>query len=150
MALSDDLRGESQTVDDGPFRGWRTWVLDNPFNTHTGPFYWRSEKKGSVICAFLPEDKNMNDVSLHGGAMMTFADAAAGMVTFFATGGRVGVVTVAFNSEFLGAGVAGAPVYATGRVVRETASMAFVQGQLDQNSQPILAFSSVMKKLTPR
>jgi hypothetical protein len=25
-----------------------------------------------TLCAFLPEDKNMNDVSLHGGAMMTF------------------------------------------------------------------------------
>jgi hypothetical protein len=34
-------------------------------------------------------------------------------------------VTVTFNSKFVGAGVAGSPVYATGRVVRETTSMVF-------------------------
>ncbi len=85
---------------------------------------------------------------LHGGAVMTFADAAASTIASFATGGRS--VTVAFNSEFLGAGVAGAPIYASGRVVRETKSMVFVQGQLGQNDQPILAFSSVAKKLTTR
>jgi acyl-coenzyme A thioesterase PaaI-like protein len=39
-----------------------------------------------------------------------------------------GVVTVAFKSEFSSAEAVGTPVYATGRVVRETKSMAFVQG----------------------
>ncbi len=33
---------------------------------------------------------------------------------------------------------------------RETKSMVFVQGQLDQENQPILMFSSVARKITPR
>jgi uncharacterized protein (TIGR00369 family) len=150
MASSDDLEGEFHTVEDGPFAGWRVWV-GNHFETHTGSFYWRTEENGTVTGAFLPDGKNMNDVgNLHGGAMMTFADAAAGAVTYFGTDGQVSAVTVAFNSEFMGAGVAGTPIYATGRVVRETKSMVFVQGQLEQNGQPILGFSSAAKKLTPR
>lgn len=44
----------------------------------------------------------------------------------------------------------GTPIYATGRIVRETKSMVFVQGQLEQNGHPILGFSSAAKKLTPR
>jgi len=40
--------------------------------------------------------------------------------------------TVAFNYEFRGAGVPGTPIHATGRVLRETPTMVFVRGQLDQ------------------
>ncbi len=148
MASSDDVQGGLHTVADGQFAGWQTWV-GSPFETLIGPFYWRTDEDGTVTGAFLPQDKNTNYVGiLHGGAVMTFADAAASTIASFATGGPS--VTVAFNSEFLGAGVADAPIYASGRVVRSTKSMVFVQGQLDQNDQPILAFSSVAKKLTPR
>ena len=47
-------------------------------------------------------------------------------------------------------GMAGSTIWATGRVPRETKSMVFVQGHLEQNDRPILAFSSVSKKLAPR
>jgi acyl-coenzyme A thioesterase PaaI-like protein len=59
-------------------------------------------------------------------------------------------LSVTLNSEFVGAGALGVPVYGTGRVVRDTKSMVFVQGQLDQEDQPILVFSSVARKITPR
>jgi uncharacterized protein (TIGR00369 family) len=148
MTSSDDVQGGLQTVTDGPFAGWQTWV-GSPFETLIGPFYTRADEVGTLTCAFLPLDKNTNYVgSLHGGAIVTFADAAASGLAHMAADGPT--VTVAFNCEFLGAGVAGAPIYGTGRVARETKSMVFVQGQLDQNEQAILAFSSVAKKLTPR
>ena len=34
--------------------------------------------------------------------------------------------------------------------MRDPKSMVFVQGQLDQEGQPILVFSSVARKITPR
>ena len=148
MASSDDMQGGFHTVDEGPFAGWQTWV-GSPFETLIGPFYSRTNDDGTVTCAFAPQDKNTNYVGiLHGGAVMTFADAAASTLAHFATDGPT--VTISFNCEFLGTGVAGTPIWATGRVLRETKSMVFVQGQLDQNDQPILAFSSVAKKLAPR
>ncbi len=148
MASSDDVQGGFHTVDDGPFAGWRTWV-GSPFETLIGPFYSRIVDDGTFTCAFAPQEKNTNYVGiLHGGALMTFADAAASTLAHFANIGPS--VTVAFNCEFLGAGVAGSTILATGRVLRETKSMVFVQGQLEQNGQPILGFSSAAKKLTPR
>lgn len=141
-------RAGFHTVDEGPFAGWQTWI-GSPFVTLVGPFYVRAGDDGTVKCAFLPQDTNKNYVGiLHGGAIMAFADAAASNVVAFASDAPA--VTVAFNCEFLGAGVADTPIYATGRVLRETNSMVFVQGQLDQNEQAILAFSSSLRQRYPR
>jgi acyl-coenzyme A thioesterase PaaI-like protein len=75
----------------------------------------------------VPQDKNKNYVGiLHGGAIMAFADAAASNIAHFAS--DAAAVTVSFNGAFLGAGVADTPIYGTGRVLRETKSMVFVQG----------------------
>lgn len=148
MASSDDIQGGFHTMDDGPFAGWRTWV-GSLFETLSGPFYSRIADDGTVTCAFAPQEKNANYVGiLHGGALMTFADHAASTLAYLANIGPS--VTVAFNCEFLGAGVAGSTILATGRVLRETKSMVFVQGLLEQNGQPILGFSSAAKKITPR
>ena len=80
---------------------------------------------------------------------MTFADVMLRALVYIGLNGQF-AVTGTFDSEFVGAGVAGAPVYATGRVVRETNSMVFLQAQLEQNGEAIFAFSSAMKKITPR
>jgi uncharacterized protein (TIGR00369 family) len=137
------------TVDEGPFEGWLTWVGD-PFETLTGPFYFRTGNDGGIEGAFVPESQHMNGGGImHGGALMTFADVMLGALVYIGLNGQF-AVTVTFNSEFVGAGVAGTPVYATGRVVRETNSMVFLQAQLEQNGQAIFAFSSAMKKITPR
>ena len=85
---------------------------------------------------------------MHGGALMTFADAMLGALVYLGLNNQF-AVTVTFNSEFVGAGVAGVPVYGTGRIVRETNSMVFLQAQLEQDNRPVLAFSSAMKKITP-
>jgi hypothetical protein len=46
--------------------------------------------------------------------------------------------------------VPGTPIYATGRGLRETKSMVFVQGQWNQYDEPLLAFSSASEKLRTR
>lgn len=149
MATSDEWATEFRPVQDGPWVGWQIWVK-SPFETHAGPFYWRVDD-GNVTGAWVPDDQHLNDVgTIHGGALMTFADAAAGGVAYFATEGKISAVTVAFSSQFIAAGTVGEPVYATGRVIRETGTMLFVQGELTQLDQPILTFSSVGKKITPR
>jgi uncharacterized protein (TIGR00369 family) len=86
---------------------------------------------------------------IHGGALLTFADTMAGTTLQLALDGQLSV-TVTLNSEFIAPGGPDAPVEATGRVVRATRSLAFVQGLLVQNEQPILTFSLVLKKVDPR
>ena len=138
-----------QTVSDGDFKGWQTWVGD-PYEDMLGPFYFRTDKDGSTRGAFVPEGKHANGGGIvHGGALMSFADTMLGALAHLGLNGQL-IVTVTFNCEFVGAAVAGTPIHATGRIVRDTKSMVFVQAELEQNAQPILTFSSVAKKITPR
>ena len=59
---------------DGEFKGWRTWTRDS-YETHTGPFWHRTEEDGRVRCAFRVERKHLNGSgNVHGGCFMTFAD----------------------------------------------------------------------------
>jgi len=135
-------------VDDGPFAGWLTWPAD-PFETRNGPFYFRAGPDGNAHGVFVPDGRHVNGHGIiHGGALLTFADTMAGSVLQLTLNGQLGV-TVTLNSEFVGPGRPGAPIEATGHVVRATRSLVFVQGLLVQGDQPILTFSSVLKKVAP-
>jgi len=135
-------------VQDGPFAGWLTWSAD-PFETLSGPFYFRTAADGTAHGVFVPESRHLNGHGVvHGGALLTFADTMAGSILQLTLRGQLGV-TVTLNSEFVSAGKPDASIEATGHVVRATRSLVFVQGQLDQDGQPILTFSSVLKKVDP-
>ena len=138
-----------QTVSDGPFAGWQTWVGD-PYEDMLGPYYFRTDEGGITRGAFMPAAHHANGGGIvHGGALMSFADATLGALLYIELNGQF-AVTVTLNSEFVGAGVVGSPINATGRIVRDTKSLAFVHGHLEQDDKPIFMFSSVMKKITPR
>ncbi|MDX2233113.1 MAG: PaaI family thioesterase [Hyphomonadaceae bacterium] len=150
-APHDGGYGAPTTLTNGPFAGWMTWGAGNdPFETLCGPLCFRTEDDGRQRAGFLPTEKHLNGGGvLHGGALMTFADFSLFALAHDVLQGQH-AVTVTFNSELMGAGVLGAPVYAEGRVLRETKSMVFVQGRLEQNGQPIMAFSGTLKKIRPR
>ena len=146
-----DAYGAPVELTDGPFKGWLTWGAGgDPFETLCGPLCFRIEEDGRARAAFMLEHKHLNGGgNAHGGALMTFADFSLFALAHTTLKGQH-AVTVTFNCELAGAGVAGSPVYAEGRVVRETKSMLFMQGHLEQNGAPILTFSGVLKKLKPR
>ena len=145
---STDGYGAPVEITDGPFKGWLTWGDGrDPFETLCGPLCFRTEPDGRVRAAFLPEKKHMNGGgNAHGGALMTFADFSLFALAHPALNGQH-AVTVTFNCELAGAGTTDAPIYAEGGVVRETKSMLFLQGRLEQSGQTILTFSGVLKKL---
>lgn len=148
MTTNDDLEHQFVILEEGPFAGWQSWT-GNPFEEQAGPYFWRSDEGEGTKGVFVPEAHHMNGISVAGGALVAFADAVVGALIYFAGIDQV-ALSVTLNSEFVGAGALGVPVYGTGRVVRDTKSMVFVQGQLDQEDQPILVFSSVARKITPR
>lgn len=140
--------GAPVTLTDGPFAGWLTWGKGgDPFETLCGPLCFRVEADGRARAAFLPEDKHLNGGGvIHGGALMTFADFALFGLAHETLKGQH-AVTMTFNCELVGAGVGGVPVYAEGRVIRETRSVVFVQGVLEQDGKSIMAFSGALKKI---
>jgi uncharacterized protein (TIGR00369 family) len=150
-AMSDENQGgygAPVELTDGPFKGWLTWGAgQDPFETLVGPLVFRTDPDGTARAAFLPERKHLNGGgAIHGGALMSFADFALFGLAHEELRGAF-AVTVTFNAEFVGAGVAGEIVEAVGRVVKQTKSLVFVQGMLQQGGHPILAFSGTLKKI---
>lgn len=134
---------------DGPYTGWLTWVGD-PYEDMLGPFHFHTADDGSRHGAFVPEARHANGGGIvHGGALMSFADTTLPALVYMTLSSQY-AVTVTLNSEFVGAGVIRSPIHSSGRIVRATKPLVFVHGQLEQDDKPILTFSSVMKKITPR
>lgn len=144
--------GAPVSIGDGPYKGWLTWGLGrDPYETYLGPFLFRpAERSEDVLCVLEPKPHHMNGArAIHGGALMGFADFCLFAIAGPAMEPETPSVTVSFNSEFLGPGDLSAPIYGKGRLLKATRSMVFVQGELTQNDQPILAFSGVLKKIRP-
>lgn len=136
------------TVTEGPFAGWLTWSRGaDPFETHVGPFYFRKHPGGEIEAVFTPEPHHCNGGGMiHGGMLMTFADFCLFAIAFDALADDR-AVTVSCNSEFLGAAKPGITIRGSGRVTRAAKSLIFVQGALEQQGAPVLAFSGILKKL---
>jgi uncharacterized protein (TIGR00369 family) len=143
-----EQRGGGPTVlAEGPFRGWMTWSDgEDPFETAIGPFCFRLEP-GKARCAFQPRPAHLNGGgTIHGGALMSFADFALFCIAHNALAGAK-AVTVTCNGEFLSAGGLDGVVEAEGEVLRATRSLIFVRGLVTQLSRPLLAFSGTLKKI---
>lgn len=138
------------TVKEGPFAGWTTWSLgSDPYETSIGPFYFRTDDDRPQ-CAFQPRREHLNGGgTIHGGALMSFADFALFAIAHKALEGAH-AVTLTCNSEFVGAGSLDGVVEATGEVIRDTRSVIFVRGVVTQSGRPLLSFSGTLKKIARR
>ncbi|MGE0743444.1 MAG: PaaI family thioesterase [Hyphomonadaceae bacterium] len=145
--MSDEGPNPPTLVKDGPFAGWSTWGTGaDPYETAIGPFYMKVED-ARVRCAFQPLRHHLNGGgSVHGGALMTFADFALFAIAHNELR-EVHAVTLTCNSEFIGAGNLDSLIEATGEVLRDTRSVIFARGVVTQGSRTLLAFSGTLKKV---
>ena len=147
--LENNYTAKLITVSEGEWAGWSCYPGGDPFEDLTGPFYYRVGDDGQPVCAFRAEKKHMNGGGfLHGGCVMTFADFA---LFVFARDAIVGVrsVTATFSCELVGTAHEGALVECRGEVVKAGRSMVFLRGLITCEGEPVMSFSSVLKK-TPR
>ena len=133
----------------GEFDGWFTWSGNDAFEDQSGPYFYREEPDGSILCAFRAEKKHMNGGGfMHGGALLTFAD-----FSLFAIGEPVlrnhRSVTVSLNGEFAGSATVGEFIECRGEVVRD-GGLVFLRGVVSTSGRPLLNFSGIVKKLKPR
>lgn len=146
----DEIADGAVTVTEGPFAGWMTWPDTDPYETLSGPYFFRTEADGAITCAMRAEPKHMNGGgAMHGGCMMTFAD-----FSLFALSRRERgpghSVTLSMNSEFVGPAHVGELVTCRGEVVRAGGSMVFIRGMLQVEDRPVLTFSGIVKKIRSR
>ena len=113
------------------------------YSRHIGPSYARPENDGaSLIQPTLPHMCNSAGV-LHGGYMMSFADAAVTRAAGVTTG--MAPSTISFAAEFLAAGEATMPLVTRVEVPRHGKSLAFVRGLLEQDGRKLLSYSATIK-----
>lgn len=150
-AGSDTERRDSRLrrIAEGEWAGWSMWHSD-AFEMRAGPFYERVDADGSGVSAFRAAPEHMNGGGfMHGGCLMTFADAALFTIARGAMEGHFGV-TVNLSGDFLSSARTGAFMEARGRVTRATRSLVFVQGLVTADDEPALSFTGIIKKMGKR
>lgn len=132
-----------------PLDGFTLYDPDDPFEMHSGPFFWRLTDGGGHHFVLRAEARHCNRQGiLHGGLMMTMIDLALAACAKEVLEDRY--VTISLNSEFVAAGNVGDLIEAKGELVRRTRSLAFVRGQVTVGDKVLLSSSGVFKKLIMR
>ena len=109
-----------------------------------GPLWTRMEGD-TWAYAVLAEDNHTNPVGIvHGGMLTTLLDHTLSVIAWEANE-RKPCITVALDVHFLAAARPGDLVVARGRIVRQTATLAFTQGTLSVVQQEIATASAILK-----
>jgi uncharacterized protein (TIGR00369 family) len=132
---------------------YSVFVPSDPFEDHTGPFYYRTDgdtrQANAVHCVLptLPRHANYAG-GVHGGAILAFSDYALCLVAGRAAdGGTNGsfAMTVSIAVEFLSAGRIGPPLEARGEPLQVTGRLAFARGSLTQEGRIVALWSGVCR-----
>jgi uncharacterized protein (TIGR00369 family) len=98
-------------------------------------------------CGCRVRDVNLNGIgSIHGGALVTFADYSLFQIAYDHLRG-LDAVTVTLNSEFLAGAPLGARLICRGEVVKSGRSLLFIRGLIETDGTAVLNFSGVLKIL---
>lgn len=139
------IRGKFVPEHQAPWQGWWRWTGIDPFEDATGPFYVKRDERG-IVTGFMPEAKNVNGHgTVHGGALMTFADYSLFMIAG-SSGDEVTGVTVTMNCEFVNAAEPGQLLTGRGECIRAGRSLVFVRGTIFSGEEPVMSFSGTIKR----
>ncbi len=117
------------------------------FNAYVGPVYRLADPPDPDMRHFavVAAAQHMNAAgTVHGGMLMTFADAAMGQTSRLVTGARGGS-TVSMNCDFAGPARLGDVIEAHARVTRATRTLVFVTVELFTAGRLILVATGLWK-----
>ncbi len=132
---------------------YKVFVPADPFEDHTGPFYYRvageAQRGGDVHCVLPTEPRHAKYAGgVHGGAILAFADYTLCLVAGRAADRGTNAsfaVTVSIAVEFLAAGRVGLPLEADGEPTQVTGRLAFARGKIHQAGKTIALWSGVIR-----
>src|SRR5690242_12656868 len=129
-----------------PPAGFTRTELVDPFEIHVGPVFERGSK-GARRFALIIDERHLNMRGIiHGGMLMTFADAAFGQAAWDACD-HADVVTLNMQSQFLAPARDGDWIQVAPVLTRRTKSMIFLRGDFTVENAPIYSVSSDLKIL---
>ena len=152
MALPDDVF-EHGPDPENP--GWRHWNLkdDTLFNGAVmGRLITRVDDDGKARLRMFPERRHMNlQGIIHGAVTLALIDISLFTTMHTIGGGNAGPsVTLELSTQFVGGGDVEQPLDAVTEIVRETGSLVFVRGTVEQGDSRVAAFSGIVRKFTAR
>jgi uncharacterized protein (TIGR00369 family) len=129
-----------------PPPGFKQTHLIDPFELHVGPVYEQGEP-GAKRFGFRVDARHVNMRGvIHGGMLMTFADAALGQAAWDACD-HAACVTLNMQSQFLAPAKEGDWIEVAPVLTRRTRSLIFLRGDFTVDGAPIYSVSSVWKIL---
>ena len=151
--MNDAPQRPSGAREDPDNPGWWTWpdIPEGSFAAATGKMLFRLDGPGRGLVRMFPTEAHMNmGGSIHGGAVMSFIDMA-----LFGGGRCAGMsqghyVTLDMTTHFLARGKAGVPLDAHVELIRQTRSLAFLQGVVRQEGEPCYSFTGTLKRIRER
>lgn len=157
MKLTEDI------FDHGPDPenpGWRHWNLKDQslFNGAVmGRMITRVDGDGPdgprARLRMFPERRHENLQGIvHGAVTLALIDISLFTTMHIIGTGNAGPsVTLELSTQFTGAGRPDRPLDAVTEIVRETGSLVFVRGKVEQGSDHVVAsFSGIVRKMRPR
>jgi acyl-coenzyme A thioesterase PaaI-like protein len=129
--------------------GW-TRAEASGFTGQLGPFWLRgagAERQIGIIAAPLHANNHMGTV--HGGALMTFADIALGFRASDAIGGAA-CVTAQLQLQFVAGARLGEFITCRPELVRRTTQLVFVRGLITADERTVASADGIWKVLEPR
>ena len=124
--------------------GWGYAEQFDPFEAFLGPYFHRLVD-GAHEFAFILDDRHTNAAGIaHGGALLTFADAALGYALWTATD-RAPCVTVSQQSNFLSPAKIGDLIACRPEVVRKTREIVFMRADFKAGDRIIFSATAVWK-----
>ena len=120
--------------------------LIDPFEQHVGPVFEQGVK-GARRFGFRVDQRHVNMRGvIHGGMLMTFADAAFGQAAWDACD-HADVVTLNMQSQFLAPAKEGDWIEVAPVLTRRTKSLIFMRGDFTVDGAAVFSISSVWKIL---
>lgn len=124
--------------------GYAPMTLRDPFEVHVGPMFTKNIEGPENWYAFRVEARHLNFGGVvHGGMMMTFADAALGNLAWRES--RAPCVTISMNCAFQAAVHEGDLIECHARLMRKTRAILFVNGDFYVNGRYVTAARSLWK-----
>ncbi|MFA6218617.1 MAG: PaaI family thioesterase [Erythrobacter sp.] len=135
--------------------GWRHWDLKDKtlFNGAVmGKLVTRVDDDGRSRLRMFPERRHENLQGIvHGAVTLALID-----ISLFTTMHTIGTgnagpsVTLELSTQFVGGGMVDRPLDAVCEIVRETGSLVFVRGKVEQGDHIVAGFSGIVKKMQRR
>ena len=129
--------------------GW-TLLAPGDFSATVGPFWTRGEGEAREV-GFIAEPRHGNGRSVHGGALMTFADVAFGSAVALTLGGPY-CVTLQLQMQFVAPGPLGAFIHCRPEIVRRSAQLLFLRGLIRAGERTVASADgiwTVLDRLKP-